>query len=45
MQARPAVGSGRISLQIRIVAGYWELVHRKEQMIAEAGFEPPTVNS
>jgi len=25
-----------------MVAGYRELVHRKQQLIAEGGFEPPT---
>jgi hypothetical protein len=34
-RARP-VALDEIPLQIRMVAGYRELVHRKEQLIAEA---------
>ena len=39
-QARPIHRLGRIPLQIRMVAGYRKLVHRKEQLIAEACNHP-----
>src|SRR5712664_2528173 len=41
-RSRPSHRLGRIPLQIRMVAGYPKLVHRKEQLIAEARYVPNT---
>src|SRR5580692_7722998 len=39
---RPDYSEQQTSTQIRMVAGFVEVVEREETLVAEVGFEPPT---